>query len=483
MADENERMDWGGAARRLRSRLPGFPQEAVRAALAEAGRARVVVACSGGADSLSLLLALAAEPEVLCDLVVAHYNHRWRGGDSDADASFVREVALGLDLPYEEAIRPPEEAAFTETTARELRLAFLRQVAAEHDCGFIAFGHQREDILETQLQRLARGAGAEGLAAPRPVHAFEGLPTHLRPLLDLRAGDLRMALNASGIPWREDVSNRDMRIARNVLRQRVIPDLAEATGRDVSAGAARSRKLLAEDAEALDRLARRECPGAYAGAPELAIADLRRLPAALARRALSRWLHDDEGIRTISAPVLDELLETIFTGRAAHRISVADGFIRIRGGRLTVTPSGNAAGPFLSEAVLRAGESVLLSTGAAMTAESVAVDAALRDRLARGEVDPAKEACVALDPSASLRIRPRRPGDRYRPLGAPGSRKLQDCLTDAGIPARERDALPVVIDKGGRPVWVPGLPPVDAVRIAPATMRALRLTYRSRNSP
>jgi len=482
MAKPSDRMNWEDAARQLRARLSDFPHESVRAVLCGGATARVLVACSGGADSLALLLALAADEALPCDLVVAHYNHRWRGADSDADAIFVRDVASGLGLPYEEAVRPAEEAAFTETTARELRLAFLRQVAADRRCSFIAFGHQRDDILETQLQRLARGAGAEGLAAPRPVHDFDGWPTHLRPLLDLRAGDLRMALNASGILWREDSSNRDMGIARNVLRERVIPDLAEATDRDVSAGAARSRKLLAEDAEALDYLARREIPEAYAGAEALELASLRRLPVALARRALSHWLHDDEGIRTISAPLLDELLEAIVAGRTEHRVSVVDGFIRIRDGRLAIT-HGAGVTSSLAEATLHAGESVLLSTGAELAAEAIAVDASLRARLARGGVNPTSEAYVALDAAEPLRIRSRHPGDRYRPLGAPGSRKLQDCLTDAGIPATERDRIPVVIDERGRPVWVPGLPPVDALRITPATMQALRLTYRGRKSP
>ena len=485
MAEGNEKMDWREASRRLRAQLDGFPQGAVRAALSEACRPRVVVACSGGADSLSLLLALAAERELAYELVVGHYNHGWRGSDSELDARLVREVAAGLGLPYEEALRPPGKAAFTETAARELRLAFLRQVATDHECGFIAFGHHCEDILETQLQRLGRGAGLEGLAAPRPVHRFEGRPTHLRPLLNQRAGDLRRALRSSRISWREDASNRDMGIARNVLRERIIPDLAGATDRDVSAGAARSRRLLAEDAAALDFLARRELPEAFAGADGLELARLRRLPRALARRALSRWLQDDEGKRRIRAPFLDGLLEAVFTGRGAHRISVAGGFVCICDGRVSLVPVEDEVrdSPRLRETVLRAGETVLLSTGAALGGEFVTVGAALRERLAAAEVDPKKEAYVAFEAEEPLRIRARRAGDRFRPLGAPGSRKLQDCLTDAGIPAGERDQLPVVMTDGGRVIWVPGLPPSEAFRITPATIKALRLTYRSHDSP
>jgi tRNA(Ile)-lysidine synthase len=150
-----------------------------------------------------------------------------------------------------------------------LRLDFLRRAAHLQHCDYIIFGHQLDDILETQLQRIARGCASDGLAAPRPVALFDKQPTHLRPLLDLRAGGYPHGTPSQQIPWREDRSNEDMSIARNSLRRQIIPDLGDAIGREPAVGAARSRRLLEEDAAALDLLARQYLPAAYTHAPTL----------------------------------------------------------------------------------------------------------------------------------------------------------------------------------------------------------------------
>ena len=250
---------------------------------------RVLVACSGGADSVFLLCQLWALREDLgLEVVVGHYNHAWRGEASDQDAVFVKAVAAGLGLESMTDTRPKEVEASTETQARALRLKFLRQVAQRSGCRAICFGHQRDDILETQLQRLVRGAGVEGLAAPRPVHVFEETaPVHLRPLLTLSAGALLDHLSQVGIPWREDASNADTAIARNALRKKIIPELEGMLGRDVSAGAARTRRLLEADAVALAELARVALPEAYTGEASLNRNSLRALPEAFSRRALA----------------------------------------------------------------------------------------------------------------------------------------------------------------------------------------------------
>lgn len=484
MPTSDDTLDWPAAARALRERLGEAFEPGVQAHLEAAVSPRILVACSGGADSVALLCLLWAWSEDSgARLGVAHYNHRWRGAESDEDAAFVSGVADALGCPFVMGERPEGEAAFTETAARELRLAFLRERAAGEGCDYIALGHQQDDILETQLQRLARGAGAEGMAAPRPLHHFDGLPSHLRPLLHLRAGDIRMALNACGIPWREDRTNEDTRITRNALRRQVIPALAEATGRNASEGAARSRKLFDEDAAALDLLARERLPEAYAGAPRLRRDPLRQAPVALVRRAVSHWLHNDRGIQTISAPLLDELLEAVRSGRRRHRFSTAGRFIRMDASAVWLEPADHgAAGEALVPVSLRPGESVLLSTGAQMDAEWVDLDEAELESILSGAVDNETEAFLAVDEPAVLQLRPRRPGDRFQPLGAPGRRKLKDCMSEGGVPVVERSRLPVVGMNDRIILWVPGLPPAESHKLVPGLKRALRLTYRTGKS-
>ncbi len=471
------------AAARLRARLgdPVF-DPAVDGWLANQREPpRLLVACSGGADSTALLVLLAdryaGSPEMLR---VAHFNHRWRGAASDRDADFVTFLAAGLGLSCVTDRRPDGVEAFTETTARLLRLDFLRQAAAEFDAAGIAFGHQRDDILETQLQRLARGSGAEGLSAPRPVQGFADGPVHLHPLLHHPATALRAALEACGISWREDATNADTAVARNALRHSVIPLLADALDRDPGTGAFRSRRLLEEDASALDRWAREAAPEAFAGANSLSRPRLRELPRAVVRRALLAWLGAQGVLDHLSASAIDALVETAADASGGGRHSAGEGFIVFNRDRIEfqARPANEPPGP--EERAFRAGERIELPGGAAVTAALVALDDASRAHILAGKVDCATTAFLALhDPGERLVLRGWRAGDRFHPLGAPGSRKLQDWFTDRRVPPRERGRLPVVLNHEGFVLWVPGLAPAEARRVEPSTERALRLTYRA----
>tara|TARA_B110000285_G_scaffold123224_1_gene139288 strand:+ start:174 stop:1583 length:1410 start_codon:yes stop_codon:yes gene_type:complete len=453
----------------------------VRALLAEAQCQRVLVACSGGADSIFMLCQLWAQAEDLgVELVVAHYNHRWRGEDSQLDATFVQELAQQLNCPFVTAARPENEAAFTETTARALRLDFLRAAAQEHSCQCIAFGHQRDDVLETQLQRLARGSGSDGLAAPRPIHFFEAYPTHVRPVLHLGAGAIRMALNACEIPWREDISNEDMAISRNALRHNVIPSLSDALARDASAGAARSRFLLEEEADALDGLARLTLPEAFIGSASLDRVALRSAPRALTRRALSAWLSAHNLIQSMSAPAMDLLMTAVYALKRKNRLSAGAFYIEFDEATVRLV-SAQVSGQFLVSGSIEAGESLMLSTGALLETEFVELDDALRRTIMQGGVNVDLQAYVAVAAEEALEVRGWQQGDRFRPLGAPGTKKLKDWFIDRHIPVKERKLLPLVVSQSGEIIWVPGFPPADSIKIGSATKRALRLTYEPRN--
>jgi tRNA(Ile)-lysidine synthase len=480
MSDALQPIHWPTAVQALRTRVGDEPFERSVATQLRMTK-RLLVACSGGADSVYMLCLLVAEAETLgLKLHVAHYDHRWRGDESAADAAFVESIAEAFSLPFLTDARPDKEAAFTETTARALRLEFLRKAAHRTACGAIAYGHQLDDIIETQLQRIARGCASDGLAAPRPIATFEGQPTHLRPLLHLRAGDIRMALNASGIPWREDSSNDDLSIARNALRQQIIPDLAEALQRDPAEGAARSRRLMEEDAAALDALARERMPVAYCGGHSLPRAELRALPPALLRRALIEWLSVHGLIDSVGASAMDLLIEILRGSRARYRMSAGSLYIVLDAETLSWEPVDAARSrTSLQPASLEPGEPVFLSTGALIEAEIVELSSELRARLAAGAVDPEREAFIAYAGEGSFELRAWQPGDRFHPLGAPGGKKLKDCFIDRQIPKEERKMRPLVVDTSNQIVWVPGLPPAEHYKIHPSTKKALRLTYQT----
>ena len=295
---------------------------------------RWALAFSGGADSLALLLIFWAEGPGRWgrDFVVLHFNHRLRGRAADADEKFCREVcaALGVTFVAERWKAAPRQAS--EAAARAARHGFFVREMKSRKIRLLWLAHQQDDIAESMLMRLARGSGAGGLAAPRPVQPMGEGRLHLRPMLSLKKAGIVTALKKAGATWREDASNGRGDHFRNRIRAGVLPAWQKAAERDALAGAARARELLEEDDDALEAcldelrpLARRGC---------LDLARLAGKPRALARRALHRWLLAVRPDTDLSRQGFDLLLAAVQRGTATRFSLGHRGFAVIRNGKL-----------------------------------------------------------------------------------------------------------------------------------------------------
>jgi tRNA(Ile)-lysidine synthase len=311
---------------------------AVLAWAARSSRARWGLAFSGGADSLALvLLVWALWPGRRRRLVVLHFNHRLRGRAARADATFCRQVCARLGLQCVTGAWAGHRPGASEAEAREARLGFLRKHAR-----FLWFGHQRDDVAETMLMRLARGSGAGGLAAPRPVQSAGGGRVHLRPLLRLRHAELTTALRAAGIAWREDASNATGLYLRNRVRRDILPRWERVAGRDAVAGAARSRELLEEDDTALEGWLDRVRPLDARG--RLDLARLHGAPRALWRRALHRWVLVNPPAAVLSRAAFDTLLQQVESGTRTRQSAGRAWFAVSDGRRLSLEAAPRARG-------------------------------------------------------------------------------------------------------------------------------------------
>ncbi len=190
---------------------------------------RMVVAVSGGADSVALLRALLDHRRrYQLDLVAAHFNHHWRGADSDADAAFVSSLAESCGLRYYagEAAVPPTAEVVSEEAARCDRYAFLEAVARQEQATAIATAHHRDDQVETILFHIVRGTSWRGLAGIPPERPVSDHLRVVRPLLSVPRADIVSWLTRIGQPWRTDFTNLTADFTRNRLRAVVIPELA-----------------------------------------------------------------------------------------------------------------------------------------------------------------------------------------------------------------------------------------------------------------
>jgi tRNA(Ile)-lysidine synthase len=311
---------------------------------ARPSRERWAVAFSGGADSIALLLLLFSNwPSRRGRLCALHFDHRLRGAASRADAVFCRRVcrALGVEFAGGAWKRGPRKVS--EAEARAARFAFFEKEMRSRRIRVLWMGHQRDDVAETLLMRLARGSGAGGLAAPRPVQVGSQGRIHLRPLLELRKAEITQALRAAGVPWREDSTNAGSGYFRNRIRNAVIPAWSKAAGRDALAGAARTRELLEEDDSALELMVDRLKPVTPAG--KLDVRRLQEQPRAIARRALHRWLLRLSEAGGLSRQGFDALLGAVQRGSPTRQSLGSNGFARIRGKWLIFERKRAAKGP------------------------------------------------------------------------------------------------------------------------------------------
>lgn len=254
----------------------------------------IVVAVSGGPDSIALLDVLAALAPVWgWRLVVGHVDHGLRP-ESAGEASWVAGRARALGLPCE--VRRVDAAGFArehglspEAAARLLRYRALEELRAETGATRIAVGHHRDDLVETVLLRLLAGAGSDGLAGIPPVRG----PV-VRPLIERSRAEIEAYLRDRGLAWLEDPSNRDPAFPRNLIRHELLPWLEQRFNPRLRDALARSAALLRDEVAWMDAEARRTLDAATlpdAGErPEVVLRlDARRLeglPAGLQRRVL-----------------------------------------------------------------------------------------------------------------------------------------------------------------------------------------------------
>lgn len=246
-------------------------------------RAPVVVACSGGPDSLALL-AVAARVDLAP--IAVHVDHGLRAGGA-AEAAVVAAVANHLGSTWRGVRIDVPEGPNLEARARHARYAALDRVADEVGATAILTGHSADDLAETVLLHLVRGAGTSGLAG---IPARRGRVA--RPLLAVRRADLHAVAaavaGAAGVSPVDDPTNEDERFRRNWVRHTVLPMLEAGADRDLVPVLARQARVMAEEAEVLDALA--DALLEDAGREEPSVVVLADAPPAIMRRALRRWL-------------------------------------------------------------------------------------------------------------------------------------------------------------------------------------------------
>jgi tRNA(Ile)-lysidine synthase len=423
-----------------------------------------LVAVSGGADSVALLVLLhGLAKRFSWRLTVAHLDHGIRSrAAAGGDAAFVAALAKRLKIPCVVGrARVPALARrrgiSLEMAAREARYAFLVRTARTVKADVIATAHTADDQVETILLKLLRGAGRGGLSGMAAATTVGGIPL-LRPLLEVSRREIESLLREQQIPWREDESNRDPAFLRNRVRHELLPLLERDYNPNIRATLLRSREVMAAEDAWLDEIARgilEDC------APDATLStQLQGYPLAARRRVIRLWLVrqgvlpaslDFDGVARV-----DKLLER---NRGSRRVELPGGWqVERRYDRLSAVKGsvpGVAAVPEVPAVRLKV-PGVTRVKALNLRIMATLAPGVVKDRGAGPGVFPARATLSAkVLKERDLWVRPVKAGDRILPFGMTGSRKIQDILVDAKVPRAERALIPV-LTCADRIVWLPG---------------------------
>jgi tRNA(Ile)-lysidine synthase len=431
---------------------------------------RVVVAVSGGPDSVCLLhLLLQISQELALKLFVAHLNHMLRE-EAIEEENFVRELAEKYSLPfYSERIEVAKKLRKGETLeegARRIRYDFLRRAGERFSANKIALGHNADDLVETILLNLIRGTGIRGLRGIPPVRK-EGSITFIRPLIDIWREEITQYLEERDIPYMIDRSNLSLEFTRNKIRHRVIPLLEEINPK-VKLAIHRLGEIAGEINSFIEDEVWKEKEQILVGKSESSLLlDIKRLfafhPALqkeIIRSVLAEFTNYEMGREEI-----ERILEV---GRSGGAITLPGKIDVRRVGDVLQFKKGKESKIEYEIPLNIPGSTSIPEVGVRIEAEIIEGQHLVRDASCRE---------VSLDMEGikgRLIVRNWRKGDRFIPLGMRNEKKLQDIFVDKKIPREERRRIPIICDEEGI-IWVVGVAISERVKVGEGTRRVLYL--------
>ena len=464
----------------------------------------VLVAVSGGADSLALLYGLhALHSQLDCQLHVAHLNHCLRP-DADADADFVQQHAAHLELPC--TIQSTDVPRLVkqwklsvETAARKARYQFYEEVSTHIGATKVALGHHQDDTVETVLMNLIRGSGSTGMKGITPVRDLR----FIRPLSGFTRRQIETFLASKGLAPRPDSTNTDTRYLRNRIRHALIPKLESDYNPNIKVGLSRTADVLGAESEYLDTVAQKAFDTCRVRDPDRVKA-LTTLESVVLDRQKFQQFHIAVQRRVLRLSFFEmlgslgdlyfshcEAMLNLIKGSTPNAALALPNNLRFR--RVyqclifEVNTSSRSSFTIETESfaypLAVPGKTFIAALNTEITAELGDIRSGETLRLPDGryeaifDYEKIKRAFADL-PSETfpLTVRNRLQGDRFQPYGMRGTKKIKDFMIDAKVPRYERDRIPMLVCSD-KVLWVVGYTTSDPFKIHSGTRQYLYLRY------
>ncbi|MEK7544651.1 MAG: tRNA lysidine(34) synthetase TilS [Patescibacteria group bacterium] len=415
----------------------------------------VIIGVSGGADSVALLnLIVNLSEKLKFKIIVAHVNHSLRGKESDMDEEFVKNLCKKYDIIFVskkvdiKELQKKQKISL-EDAGRQARYTFFYRIKEEYNADFILLAHHRDDNVETMLLNLIRGSGVRGLTG-----IAMGSKDVIRPLLDFSKKELMEYCAMKKLGFREDKTNKDTEIRRNYVRHKLIPAIEKINPnfREMF----HFKSFYFEEIEHFLNLASFEFMKKYCSSGEKAIitpiTPFKKLMPAVQRTVIQTIYELFHGsTQGLSGDQIEDLLRIIHKNTTGKEkmLGTRMSLIVAYGKAIFQKERGSEETP-LPEKIMQ------LPIPGTLTYGGGSIITRFKKRLPKTRAKN-KIYIVAKDKNEPFFIRRFQPGDRIRPFGMAGSKKLQDLFTDEKIPRSLRRQVPIVTDQGGNIVAVGSL--------------------------
>ena len=449
----------------------------------------VLVAVSGGADSLALLYGLhALRSQLNCKFHVVHLNHCLRP-EADADATFVQQHAAHLGMPWTiqrmEVPRLVKQWKLSvEAAGRKARYQFYESVCTQVNATKVALGHQQDDIAETVLMNLIRGSGTAGLKGIAPVRDTK----FIRPLVGSTRQQIEAFLTSIGVTPRQDTTNTDINYLRNRVRHGLIPQLAREYNPNIKTGLSRTAGVLGAESEYLDTVARKALEACRIHSTHTNVVldrvKFRQYHIALQRRMLRQSVSEMLGDMSDLYFAHSEAMLNLVERDAPNTVLALPNDVRFRRAyQQLIFERKSVDMESFAYPVTTVGKTSIAILNTEITAELGDVESsetlALPDGKFEAIFDYDTLRKVFAKPSSEkvpLTVRNRQQGDRFQPYGMQGTKKIKDFLIDAKVPRSERDSIPLLVC-GDEILWIIGYTTSEFFKIKSDTRQYLYLRY------
>ena len=435
---------------------------------------RVIVALSGGPDSTALLAVLASIAKAMdLSLIVAHFNHRLRGAESDKDENYSRDLSEKTGLPFVSGkmdLRKGNKGLSPEDFYRRQRYDFLNKISKDYQAHKIALGHNLQDQAETVLLNILRGSGLEGLKGFLPIRDGK----FIRPLMEISRREIISFLDEAGISYRQDSSNENNRYLRNQIRSELIPYLKEKFNPKIEENLAQMAEILRLENEFIRQHVNEVLQSSFIQRRQnrilLKISYINKLPSAIRLRLFKTILESlnpaKNGFSFIHIKSLDNLAQKCESGK---RVDLPLGIVVRREYDDLILEGKKVCSK------QREYEYTMNIPGSLYIKERKFT---VRSEITKKEnIDFSSKSKVYLDfdkIQQPVIIRNRRDGDWFQPLGMQGRQKIKAFFIDHKMPRYKRNEIMLFVDQLSV-IWIGNMRLNERVKITAETKNVLKL--------